>query len=179
MRTFILAICLSYFALSLRADALRDRMDAYVRRYADGDFFSGVVRVTIGDRIIYENAFGYADRAWQIPNSLQTKFQIASLSKPITAAAVLLLAEEGKLSLEDKFSKFVPDFSNGDKITIEELLRIIRVWEMPARNRITTNGRGSHKQQRHWWNARRKFHGKVSLGQPTSIVTRTITFWLS
>ncbi len=33
-------------------------MDAYVRRYADGDFFSGVVRVTKGDRVIYENAFG-------------------------------------------------------------------------------------------------------------------------
>ena len=64
MRTFILAVCLSYFILSLRADALRDRMDAYVRRYADSDFFSGVVRVTKGDRIIYENAFGYADRGW-------------------------------------------------------------------------------------------------------------------
>src|SRR5205809_1897465 len=122
MRTFILAVCLSYFALSLRADALRDRIDAYVRRYADSDFFSGVVRVTKGDRIIYENAFGYADRAWQVPNSLQTRFQIASLSKPMTAAAILVLGEERKLSLEDKLSKFLPDFPNGDKITIEELL---------------------------------------------------------
>src|SRR3989440_2897224 len=122
MRTFVLAVCLSYFALSLRADALRDRMDAYVRRYADSDFFSGVVRVTKGDRIIYENAFGYADRAWQVPNSLQTRFQIASLSKPMTAAAILLLAEERKLSLEDKLSKFLPDFPNGNKTTIEELL---------------------------------------------------------
>jgi hypothetical protein len=51
MRTFVLAVCLSYYTLSLRADALRDRMDAYVRRYADSDFFSGVVRVTKGDRI--------------------------------------------------------------------------------------------------------------------------------
>jgi len=83
---------------------------------------SGVVRVTKGDRIIYENAFGLPDRALQVPNSLQTKFQIASLSKPITATAILLLAEEGKLSLEDKLSKFVPDVPNGDKITVEELL---------------------------------------------------------
>src|SRR5437667_11746773 len=101
MRTFVLAVCLSYFALSLRADALRDRMDAYVRRYADADFFSGVVRVTKGDRVIYENAFGFADRAWQVPNSLQTRFQIASLSKPMTARAILVLSEEGKLSMED------------------------------------------------------------------------------
>src|SRR5947207_2246501 len=123
MRTFVLAVYLSYFILSLRADALRHRMDAYVRRYADSDFFSGVVRVTKGDRIIYENAFGYADRALQVPNSLQTRFQIASLSKPMTAAAMLLLAEERKLSLEDKLSKFVPDVANGAKIAIEELLR--------------------------------------------------------
>ena len=122
MRTFIFAVYLSYFTLSLRGDALRDRMDAYVRRYADADFFSGVVRVTKGDRVIYENAFGFADRALQVHNSLQTKFQIASLSKPITAAAILLLAEEGKLSLDDKLSKFVPDFPGGDKVTIEELL---------------------------------------------------------
>src|SRR5881392_3904801 len=122
MRTFVLAVCLSHFVLSLRADVLRDRMDAYVRRYADADFFSGVVRVTKGDRIIYENAFGYADRACQVPNSLQTRFQIASLSKPMTATAILVLAEEGKLSLQDKLSKFVPDFPNGDKITVEELL---------------------------------------------------------
>jgi len=49
MRIFILAVCLSYFALSLRADTLRDRMDAYVRRYADADFFSGVGRLTKGE----------------------------------------------------------------------------------------------------------------------------------
>src|SRR5205814_10553605 len=110
------------FILSLRAEARRDRMEAYVGRYADSDFFSGVVRVTKGDRIIYENAFGYADRALQVPNSLQTRLQIASLSKPMTAAAMLLLAEERKLSLEDKLSKFVPDFPKGGKITIEELL---------------------------------------------------------
>lgn len=122
MRTFVLAVYLSYLLVNVRADALRDRMDAYVRRYADADFFSGVVRVSKGDHIIYENAFGFADRTLQVPNSLQTKFQIASLSKPMTAAAILLLADEGKLSLDDKLSKVVTDFPNGDKITIEELL---------------------------------------------------------
>src|SRR5205814_10313208 len=40
----------------------------------------------------------------------------------MTATAILVLAEEGKLSLEDKLSTFVPDFPNGDKITVEELL---------------------------------------------------------
>src|SRR5437764_8816307 len=100
MRTFVLAVCLSHFVLSLRADALRDRMDAYVRRYADSDFFSGVVRVTKGDRIIYENAFGYADRAWQVPNSQQTRFQISSISKTMTAAAMMFLEEKCEIVSE-------------------------------------------------------------------------------
>src|SRR5437667_11008844 len=92
MRTFILAVCLSHFVLSLRAEALRDRMDAYVRRYADSGVFSGVVRVTKGDRIIYENASGYADRAGQGPTSQQTRFLFSSLVKPMKTAASLSVA---------------------------------------------------------------------------------------
>ena len=105
-----------------RGDNLWDRMDEYVRRYADAELFSGVVRVTKGDGVVYENAFGLADRTLSVRNRLQTKFQIASLSKPITATAILLLVQDGQLRLDDKLAKFVPDFPNGDKITIEELL---------------------------------------------------------
>jgi len=118
----VVALCFTSFASGGRGDDLRDRMDAYVRRYADSEFFSGVVRVTKGDRIVYENAFGLADRALGVRNTLQTKFQIASLSKPITATAILLLVQDGKVALDDKLAKFVPDFPNGEKITIEELL---------------------------------------------------------
>jgi len=106
----------------LRAEDLSDQMNSYVRRYADAKLFSGVVRVTKGDSIIYENAFGLADREFGVANSLQTKFHIASLSKPITATTILLMVQEGKLALGDKLAKFVPDFPGGDKITIEELL---------------------------------------------------------
>ncbi|HEY6844383.1 MAG TPA: serine hydrolase domain-containing protein, partial [Thermoanaerobaculia bacterium] len=58
----------------------------------------------------------------KIPNRLDTRFHIASVSKPITAAAVLMLADRGKLSIDDPVSKWVPDFPNGERITIEELL---------------------------------------------------------
>ena len=97
-------------------------IDARVKEYVDAGLFSGVVLVSSGDHILYEKAFGLADRTFKVPNTLDTKFHIASVSKPITAAATLLLAERGKLSLDDRVSKFVPDFPNGDRITIEELL---------------------------------------------------------
>lgn len=99
-----------------------DRIDARVRDYADAGLFSGVVLVARGDRIVYEKAFGLADRTFGVANTMATRFHIASLSKPITAAAVLLLAERGKLLLGDPVTRFVPTFPNGDRITIEQLL---------------------------------------------------------
>src|SRR2546423_1730646 len=108
--------------LLLAAAAVSSLIDARVKEYVDAGLFSGVVLVAKGDEVIYQQAFGLADRTFNIPNARDTKFHIASLSKPITAAAVLLLAERGKLSLDDRVSKFVPDFPNGDRITVEELI---------------------------------------------------------
>ena len=100
---------------------MQQRIASRVHEYADAGLFSGVVLVSKGNDKIFEQAFGLADRELNVPNSTTSKFQIASLSKPITAVAVLRLVEEGKLSLSDHLSKFVPDFPSGDKITIEEL----------------------------------------------------------
>jgi CubicO group peptidase (beta-lactamase class C family) len=150
-------------------------MDAYLRHYVDAEIFSGVVRVTKGDRVVYENAFGLADRALGVRNTLQTKFQIASLSKPITATAILLLVQDGKIALDDKLAKFVPDFPNADKITIEELLTHYSGLGDAARSRITASGRGFHRQPLRWSNARKKFPDKMIRARPTSTATPTIT----
>src|ERR1051326_3823655 len=106
----------------LAALVLAQQIDAYVKRYADQGLFSGVVLVAQHGEVKYEHAFGFADRAFGTPNTTATKFQIASVSKPITAAAILVLADRGKLALDDPLSKYVPDFPNGDKITIDQLL---------------------------------------------------------
>ena len=97
-------------------------IDARVKEYVDAGLFTGVVVVSSGDKIMYDKAYGFADQALKVPNTTSTKFHIASVSKPITAAAILLLAERGKLSISDPVSKFVADFPNGDRITVEELL---------------------------------------------------------
>jgi CubicO group peptidase (beta-lactamase class C family) len=104
------------------AATLSARIDHRVQEYADRNLFDGVVLVSQGDEILYEKAFGLADRTFLIRNTPSTKFHIASVSKPITAAAVLLLADHGKLALTDPVSKFVLDFPNGEHITIEQLL---------------------------------------------------------
>lgn len=73
--------------------------------------FDGVVVISRKGSIIYENAFGYADRAKKKEFSIdQSKFQLASVSKPITAMAILKLAEEGLLDLEKTVKDYVPEF---------------------------------------------------------------------
>src|SRR5256885_4787287 len=58
------------------------------------------------------------------PPRADTHFRIASNTKSMTAAVIVLLAQEGKLSLDDPVSKYVPSVPNGDNITIDELLRM-------------------------------------------------------
>ncbi|MCA9217350.1 MAG: serine hydrolase, partial [Planctomycetales bacterium] len=66
--------------------------------------------------------FGSENLEKKIPASVSTKFRIGSVSKQFTAAAILKLQEEGKLSVSDKLSKFLPDFPRGDEVTLEHLL---------------------------------------------------------
>src|SRR5207249_7214791 len=58
------------------------------------------------------------------PPRADTRFRIASNTKSMTAAVIVQLAQEGKLSLDDPVSKYVPSVPNGDKITITELLKM-------------------------------------------------------
>jgi len=84
---------------------------------------SGVsVLVSKNGEIIYEKGFGYADIGNKVPITPDTKFRIGSITKQFTAAAILKLQEEGKISVTDKLSKFIPDFPRGDEVTIHHLL---------------------------------------------------------
>lgn len=74
-------------------------------------------------QIIYSKGYGMANLEHNIPNSDSTVFRIASISKQFTAACVILLAEKGKLDLDDNLKSFYPDFPEyADHITIRQLL---------------------------------------------------------
>ena len=66
------------------ADPRVTEIEALMTAYEKADLFSGVVLVAEGGEIIYERAVGYANREWSIPNALDTRFRIASLSKLFT-----------------------------------------------------------------------------------------------
>lgn len=74
-------------------------------------------------KVIYEKAFGMANLELHVPMPTDAVFQIASMTKQFTAVCILQLMEEGRLSLQDKLTKYISDSSsNGQKITIEQLL---------------------------------------------------------
>lgn len=73
-------------------------------------------------KIIYRKGFGYADIKNKLLVNPDTKFRIGSVTKQFTAAAILKLQENNLLSVDDKLSKFIPDFPRGDEVTIHHLL---------------------------------------------------------
>ena len=83
---------------------------------------SASVAVVRDGRIVYAKGFGWADIAKRRPAGPVTRYEIASVSKEFTAAAMLLLAEDGKLSLDDKVSKYLPDLTRADEVSIRQVL---------------------------------------------------------
>ena len=96
-------------------------IDNYLKPFADANQFSGVVLAAQDGKVIYERAFGLANADFKIPNRADTRFGVASITKPMTVVILHRLIEEKRIALEDKLSKFIPDFPNGDKITIQML----------------------------------------------------------
>ncbi len=84
---------------------------------------SGIaVLVSKDGKVVYEKGFGYADIKGKKLVTKDTKFRIGSVTKQFTAAAILKLQENGLLSVNDKLSKYIPDFPRGDEVTIHHLL---------------------------------------------------------
>jgi D-alanyl-D-alanine carboxypeptidase len=89
------------------------------------DKFSGDVLVAREGKIVFEKAYGLADRDKHVPNTLDTRFRIGSMNKMFTATAILQLVGEGKVDLNAALGKYLPDYPNHDiatKVTIRHLL---------------------------------------------------------
>jgi CubicO group peptidase (beta-lactamase class C family) len=80
------------------------------------------VLVARDGRILLEKGYGLARVEERVPATPQTKFRIGSITKQFTAAAILKLQEEGRLSVNDRLTKFIPDYPRGDQVSIHHLL---------------------------------------------------------
>ena len=101
-----------------------DKIDELVSLYSDYEGFNGSILVAHEGKVIYKKGVGLANMEWDIPNQVDTKFMIASITKQFTAMLIMQLVAENKLELHKPISTYLPDYpkENGNQITIHHLL---------------------------------------------------------
>ena len=101
-------------------------LDSLLKDLAKKDMFSGAVLLARGDKIIFKGAYGLANKQYDVPNRVDTKFNLGSMNKMFTAVAIAQLVEQGKLSYEDTVGKYLDSSwvqpQTAKKVKIEHLL---------------------------------------------------------
>jgi CubicO group peptidase (beta-lactamase class C family) len=104
-------------------DESAKKVDAFLSQWDKNDMPGGAVGVIKDGRLIYKRGFGMANLDYDVPNTPSTRFNLASVSKPFTAFSIALLAQQGKLSLDDDIRKYLPEMPKyDDTITIRHLI---------------------------------------------------------
>lgn len=111
---------------ALTRQAAEGEIGALVDRLVEKRVFSGAVLVARGEKVLLTKAAGETDKRFHVPNNIDTKFNLGSMNKMFTATAVVRLVEQGKLSYEDRISRFLDESwlpkEVTDRITVRHLL---------------------------------------------------------
>ena len=104
---------------------LATQIQTFVEKLVANDQFSGAVLVSKDGETIFQGAYGLASKAYNVPNQLDTKFNLGSMNKMITAVAIAQLVAAGKLSYDDTIGKHLTNYPNEEvasKVTIHHLI---------------------------------------------------------
>ncbi|MGE3172510.1 MAG: serine hydrolase [Planctomycetota bacterium] len=104
--------------------ALAGRIGAFLQGWHDLRQFDGAVLVADAGEVVYRGALGLADRDWDVPNALDTRFRIGGLTKSFTAMLVCLLAQDGALDLDAPIGRYLPRLpaDGAGRVTLHQLL---------------------------------------------------------
>ncbi|MEM0982199.1 MAG: serine hydrolase domain-containing protein, partial [Cyanobacteria bacterium P01_H01_bin.58] len=102
--------------------ALTAEFGAYLQAHYETGRFMGTAIVAQPNEILFVNSYGMANLEHQVPNARSTKFRIGSITKQFTAAAILQLQDRGFLDVQAPVATYLPDYPNGDRVTIHHLL---------------------------------------------------------
>jgi CubicO group peptidase (beta-lactamase class C family) len=102
--------------------ALARRVDAYTKPLLERGDLSGQLLVARQGRIVLERSYGFADRELGVAVTPDTRFNIASITKPMTVIAAIGLIQEGRLAPSDSIARWIPDFPKADSIRVTHLL---------------------------------------------------------
>ncbi len=100
------------------------KIDSLLQQMVEEDKFSGTVLVHKNGDVIFEKAYGLACKRFNVPNTIETKFNIGSLNKLITKIAILQLLQRGLLDLNDYIGEYLPDYPKdiASKVKVRHLL---------------------------------------------------------
>src|SRR5437868_10501176 len=117
-------LCLfSFVATSFAAEpSFEEEATRRLREATSGDSAGLAVLIARDGKIVFQGGFGLADIEKKTPVTAETKFRIGSVTKQFTAAAMLRLAQEKKLSLDDTLDKYFPDFPKASGVKLRQLL---------------------------------------------------------
>src|SRR5260370_6651946 len=100
-------------------------LEQHLKELVKADEFAGTVVLAKNGKPIFQKAYGLASKEYNVPNQIDTRFNLGSINKVFTQIAIGQLAESGKLALDDSIIKYLPDYPNrqaAEKVTIRELL---------------------------------------------------------
>jgi CubicO group peptidase (beta-lactamase class C family) len=117
-------LLLSLFMSRSPADDKSDAagLEALLSRRLSADGPGVAILVARDGKLLFSHGYGLADREKQVPATPETPFLIGSVTKQFTAAAILHLQQDGKLSIDEHLAKYFPQYPDGDKITLRQLL---------------------------------------------------------
>jgi CubicO group peptidase (beta-lactamase class C family) len=145
-RVCLLLVCLGTFSLlpgSVSEDKLAS-VDAHLKASHHAGLINGTALVAANGQVLYRRAFGLANLEWDIPNDLDTKFNVYSISKQFTAMLGMMMVAEGKLNLDGRLIDFLPWFrrDSGERILIRHLfshthgIPYVSYNSLPYRNKL-------------------------------------------
>jgi CubicO group peptidase (beta-lactamase class C family) len=139
MKLPVLLLSLAFLSAALRAETpattIRGSLETFVK---DGSLSGAVAVLYQNDKILSEEVVGFRDLESKSPMQADSLFWIASMTKPITAVAVMMLQDEGKLNIEDPVAKYLPEFKNqmlvqeksGDRVVLVKPARPVTIRDL-------------------------------------------------
>ncbi|WP_205513035.1 serine hydrolase domain-containing protein [Longitalea arenae] len=121
----ITLVFLSIF-ISFVASAQHSGVDTFISNFSKKNNFNGTILIRQNSREVYKKSFGLANIPFKVPNTTDTKYKVASITKAFTSVLILQMYQEGRLDLDKTIITYLPEYKGpaGDKVTIRQLLNM-------------------------------------------------------
>jgi len=119
--TLQLILTLASRTYAQQANSIAEKADEYLTAVTRLHRFNGTVLIAQRGTVLLQKGYGWRNESAKTSNDTNSIFQLGSITKTFVGAAVLQLRNEGKLSVKDKLSQYLPDYPEGNRITLNDL----------------------------------------------------------